>query len=142
MATVRPAPTGPPGYSETMRCVPESAHRARLLVCAALNTWRIGELAEAGALIVSELVGNCVRHTDCCLLRVVVRRPSPRLVRIGVADKSPYCLPELGGGDATEEGGRGLLLVDALSSRWGYDLLGAHPKRCPWGKETWAELGC
>jgi hypothetical protein len=125
-----------------MPCVPESAHRARLLVCAALNTWGIGELAETGTLIVSELVGNCVRHTNCRLLRVVVRRPSARLVRIGVVDKSLYCLPELGGGDATREGGRGLLLVEALSSRWGYDLLGTHHKRGPWGKETWAELGC
>lgn len=128
----RPTAVGPPGYTETLPCEPEAARRARRLVSAALNTWGIAELVDPGALIVSELVGNAVRHTSCRLVRVSVRRVTDDLVRIGVTDKS-HALPKMdlvAGGDET---GRGLVLVDALSQRWGYDKM-------RWGKTVWAEL--
>ncbi|MGW7384589.1 ATP-binding protein [Streptomyces sp. NPDC054794] len=128
----RPTAVGPPGYTETLPCEPETARCARSLVSVALNTWGIAELAEAGTLIVSELVGNAVRDTSCRLVRVSVRRVTDDLVRIGVTDKS-HSLPRMdlvAGGDET---GRGLVLVDALSHRWGYDEM-------PWGKTVWAEL--
>jgi anti-sigma regulatory factor (Ser/Thr protein kinase) len=129
---IRPTAVGPPGYTETLPCEPETARRARRLVSAALNTWGIGELADAGTLIVSELVSNAIRHTSCRLVRVSVRRVTNDLVRIGVTDKS-HALPKMDlvtGGDET---GRGLALVDALSHRWGYDEM-------RWGKTIWAEL--
>jgi anti-sigma regulatory factor (Ser/Thr protein kinase) len=130
--TPRPAAVGSPGYTETLACEPETARRARRLVSAALNTWGIGELADAGTLIVSELVGNAVRHTSCRLVRVSVRRVTDDLVRIGVADKS-HALPKMDPVADGDEAGRGLVLVDALSRRWGYD-------EKPWGKTVWAEL--
>ncbi|MGP4091617.1 ATP-binding protein [Streptomyces sp. KR55] len=128
----RPTAVGPIGYTETLPCKPETARRARLLVSAALNTWGVGELVDVGTLIVSELVGNAVRHTPCRLVRVSVRRVTNDLVRIGVTDKS-HALPKMdlvAGGDET---GRGLVLVDALSHRWGYSEI-------RWGKTVWAEL--
>jgi anti-sigma regulatory factor (Ser/Thr protein kinase) len=128
----RPTAVGPPGYTETLPCEPETARRARSLVSVALNTWGIAELAEAGTLIVSELVGNAVRHTSCRLIRVSVRRVTDDLVRIGVTDKS-HALPRLDLVADGDETGRGLVLVDALSHRWGYDEM-------PWGKTVWAEL--
>ncbi len=82
--------------------------------------------------IVSELVANTVDHTRCRLIRVTIRRLTNGAVRISVADKCRVT-PELGRPDDDQEGGRGLLLVDAMSWRWGYD-------RKPWGKVVWAEL--
>ncbi|MCD9877044.1 ATP-binding protein [Streptomyces guryensis] len=128
----RPTAVGPPGYTETLPCEPETARRARSLVSVALNTWGITELAEAGTLIVSELVGNAVRHTSCRLVRVSVRRVTDDLVRIGVTDKS-HALPRMDLVADGAETGRGLVLVDALSHRWGYDEM-------RWGKTVWAEL--
>ncbi|WP_405536870.1 ATP-binding protein [Streptomyces sp. NBC_00075] len=115
-----------------MPCEPLTARRARLLVSAALHTWDLEELADAGTLMVSELVGNSVQHTACRLIRVSVRRIAVDRVRIGVTDKSRR-LPEIGGGEGSREGGRGLFLVEAMGDRWGYDL---HR----WGKTVWAEL--
>lgn len=132
MTAAKPTATGVPGYTETVPCEPESARRARLLVSAALDTWGIGELAEAGTLIVSELISNAVSHTRCRVVRVVIRRETAEVIRIGVADKCRDT-PEPGRPDDDSEGGRGLLLVESLSWRWGYDL---HR----WGKLVWAEL--
>jgi anti-sigma regulatory factor (Ser/Thr protein kinase) len=128
----RPTTVGPAGYSETFPCEPETARRARRLVSATLDTWGIGEMADTGALIVSELVGNAVRHTPCRLIRVSVRHVTNDLVRIGVTDKS-HALPKMGPVAGGDETGRGLVLIDALSHRWGYD-------RKRWGKTVWAEL--
>ncbi|CAM5418885.1 hypothetical protein SALBM311S_10946 [Streptomyces alboniger] len=132
MTAARPNATGTPGYTETMPCEPESARRARLLVSAALDTWGIGELAEAGVQIVAELVNNAIDHTRCRNVRVLVTRPTEGVVRIGVADTCP-ATPEAGNPGEDSEEGRGLLLVDALSWRWGCD-------RKRWGKVVWAEL--
>ncbi|OIJ96797.1 ATP-binding protein [Streptomyces sp. MUSC 14] len=132
MTAARTTATGIPGYTQTVPCVPESARRARILVSTALNAWGIGELAEAGTLVVSELITNAIDHTPCRLVRVVIRRQTAEVVRIGVADKC-RATPEPGRPDDQAEDGRGLLLVESLSWRWGYDL---HR----WGKIVWAEL--
>ena len=44
-------------------------------------------------------------------------------------------LGQVGGDD---ESGRGLLLIDGIADRWGYDLHG--PEERPRCKEVWAEL--
>ncbi|MEU6222536.1 ATP-binding protein [Streptomyces sp. NPDC047042] len=115
-----------------MPCEPKSARRARLLVSAALNTWDMDELAEAGVQVVAELVNNAIYHTRCRVVRVLVTRPTEGVVRIDVADNCRDT-PELGDPDDECEEGRGLFLVEALSRRWGYD-------RKRWGKVVWAEL--
>ncbi|MFF3512768.1 ATP-binding protein [Streptomyces sp. NPDC002573] len=116
----------------TLPCEPETARRARRLVSAALNTWGIGELADAGTLIVYELVSNAIRRTSCRLVRVSVQRVTNDLVRIGVTDKS-HALPKMDRVAGGDEPGRGLVLVEALSHRWGYDEMRS-------GKTVWAEL--
>ncbi|MER6091826.1 ATP-binding protein [Streptomyces bluensis] len=132
MTAARPTATGAPGYSETMPCEPESAHHARQLVAIALSAWGIGELADIGKLIVSELVNNSVNHTNCRTIRVLIRWEGRDMVRIGVADRSRD-VPVLGKPDDEAEEGRGLLLIDAMSLKWGYD-------RKRWGKVVWAQL--
>ncbi|AZP14733.1 ATP-binding protein [Streptomyces aquilus] len=132
MIAARLTPSGARRYTETLACEPASARRARLLVSAAVNAWGISEMSEAGMQIVAELVNNAVEHTRCRSVRVLVTRTTERRVRIAVADTCRET-PEMGRPDGDAEGGRGLLLVDALSSRWGYD-------RDPLGKVVWAEL--
>ncbi|WP_030673555.1 anti-sigma regulatory factor [Streptomyces rimosus] len=118
--------------AETLSRTPESAAAARRLVRDALSAWGLEELAEDGALIISELVSNAVQHARSRSVRVTVARLEPARVRIGVVDKSrevPW-LREPGGADET---GRGLLLVAGVAQGWGTDPL-------PWGKRVWAEL--
>ncbi|WP_309486371.1 ATP-binding protein [Streptomyces griseoaurantiacus] len=126
-------PTGHPGYSETYLCEETSAHTARRLVRTALAVWHLDAYIDTGALLVSELVANAVRHTDSRLIRVVVWRLAADRVRIGVTDKSrvmPTVKRQSGG---LSVDGRGLLLIEALTERWGTDQYG-------WGKHVWAEL--
>lgn len=130
--TTASRPIGHPGYSETLPRVPESAASARRLVREACAVWGLEGLGDDGALVVSELVGNAVRHARRESIRVVVERVATGTVRVAVADFS-RALPverEAGGGD---EEGRGLFLVAALAADWGTD------QRC-WGKVVWAEL--
>lgn len=130
--TTTSRPTGHPGYSETLPRKPESAAVARRLVCAACAAWHLYDVAEKGALVVSELVANSVQHARQESIRVVVERIAMGTVRVAVADLSRACpvprTPKSG-----EEGGRGLLLVTTLATDWGTDA-----RR--WGKIVWANL--
>ncbi|GAA1132866.1 ATP-binding protein [Streptomyces javensis] len=133
--TATPRPTGHPGYSQTMRRVPESAEAARTLVRTALTAWGQEGLIEGAALVITELVSNAVDHARLESIRVVVTRPSETFIRLGVVDRSrniPYLRTD-SNGDNTR--GRGLLLVDALTDRWGTD-------RYRWGKQVWGEMKC
>ncbi|EYT78180.1 serine/threonine protein phosphatase [Streptomyces sp. Tu 6176] len=130
--TARTRPTGRPGYSETLPGVPGSAATARKLVRGACAVRGLEELAEDGALIVSELVSNAVRHARRESIRVVVERTAQDTVRVAVADLS-RARPVKREADDGDEGGRGLCLVAALAADWGTDV-----RR--WGKVVWADL--
>lgn len=112
---------------------PESAWVARRLTQGVVQRqWGLGpQIAEHAVLLVSELVGNAVRHTGArsFALRLHRRRGS---IRIEVRDPSRGlpCLMPVGELDIS---GRGLMLVDKLSDRWGVDL-------GPRGKTTWFEM--
>ncbi|WP_155057531.1 ATP-binding protein [Streptomyces blattellae] len=139
MATVRPRAKGHPGYSETHPRTEETAAIARRLAVTACAAWGLpDETAEAAALVVSELASNAVRHAWGPTVRVIVDRPSDDRVYLAVVDRAPRRTPELGKPGDGDVSGRGLVLVDALSDRWGYDQLGPH--RRPWGKRVWSEL--
>ncbi|MFI6641117.1 ATP-binding protein [Streptomyces sp. NPDC050504] len=112
---------------------PESAASARRLTqCVVVRHWGLSpQIAEHAVLLVSELVGNAVRHTGARFfgLRMVRRRG---WLRIEVRDPSRG-LPCLMPVHEMDVSGRGLFLVDKLSDRWGVDLL-------PRGKTTWFEM--
>lgn len=129
---VQSAATGRPAYSQTMLCQAESARHARRLVSSALNTWGLSRLADSATLAVSELVGNAVAHSRCHNIRVTVSRVGPLRVQVAVIDKSRH-RPAPHTAAASDEHGRGLLVLDAISDRWGTD-----PR--PWGKRVWAQL--
>lgn len=97
-----------------------------------LRQWGLSpQTAEYAVLLVSELVGNAVRHTGARAfgLRMLRRRG---WLRIEVRDPSRG-LPCLMPVQAMDISGRGLFLVDKISDRWGVDLL-------PRGKTTWFEM--
>ncbi|MER7776571.1 ATP-binding protein [Streptomyces sp. NPDC096191] len=112
---------------------PESAATARRLAqVVALRQWQLGpKVTEDIVLLVSELVGNAVRHTGARVFGLHMRR-RPGWIRVEVRDPSRG-LPCLMPVQETDISGRGLFLVDKLSDRWGVDLL-------PRGKTTWFEM--
>ncbi|MFD5252865.1 ATP-binding protein [Streptomyces bobili] len=129
---------GHPTYSQTFPCKPSTAEIGRGLVRDVLGVWHLDGLADRAALIVTELIANACRHTPCSEIRLTVARPDATRLRVGVVDREPARLPILSQAADDDESGRGLLLVDAVADRWGYDLHGSG--RRPWGKEVWAEL--
>ncbi|MER7405084.1 ATP-binding protein [Streptomyces sp. NPDC000070] len=112
---------------------PESAATARRLTqVVVLRHWGLTpKTTEDAVLLVSELVGNAVRHTGARVfgLRLDRRRG---WIRVEVRDPSRG-LPCLMPVQAMDISGRGLFLVDKLADRWGVDLL-------PRGKTTWFEM--
>jgi anti-sigma regulatory factor (Ser/Thr protein kinase) len=112
---------------------PESAATARRLTqVIVLRHWGLTpKMTEDAVLLVSELVGNAVRHTGARVFGLRMRRRRG-WIRIEVRDPSRG-LPCLMPVQETDVSGRGLFLVDKLSDRWGVDLL-------PRGKTTWFEM--
>jgi anti-sigma regulatory factor (Ser/Thr protein kinase) len=112
---------------------PESAAAARRLTqVIVLRRWGLTpKMTEDAVLLVSELVGNAVRHTGARVFGLRMRRRRG-WIRIEVRDPSRG-LPCLMPVQETDLSGRGLFLVDKLSDRWGVDLL-------PRGKTTWFEM--
>jgi anti-sigma regulatory factor (Ser/Thr protein kinase) len=110
---------------------PESAATARRLSRSVLRLWGLPQFNDVVELLVSELVGNAVRHTGARTfgLRMLRRRG---WIRVEVRDPS-RALPCLMPVREMDVSGRGLFLVDKLADRWGVDLL-------PRGKTTWFEM--
>ncbi len=109
---------------------------ARLHTCAVLYEWGIGEHADDAELIVSELATNALKASQSLPetrpFTLCLRSDYTRLI-IEVWDHCPHDLRSaLADGDA--EGGRGLLVVQALSARWGSQRTGYATKI------VWAEL--
>ncbi|GHJ36156.1 ATP-binding protein [Streptomyces sp. TS71-3] len=114
---------------------PESAARARRLAqVVVLRQWGLGpKVTEETVLLVSELVGNAVRHTGARYFGLRMRLLRGRgCLRVELRDPSRG-LPCLMPVRELDVSGRGLFLVDQLSDRWGVDLE-------PHGKATWFEM--
>lgn len=96
-----------------------------------LAAWLRGEVPlgvlEDCRLVVSELVGNAVRHAKPLgdgTMSVLVRRDCHR-VDIGVRDGGGPTTPQEESAGKMALGGRGLTIVAALSDRWWVDDDGA-----------------
>lgn len=74
------------------------------------------EVADAVALMVSELTGNAVLHT-CSPFSVVLDRTSTQ-IRVEVNDGGPGD-PVVRSPEPSEPSGRGLKIVQALAGSWG-----------------------
>ncbi|MFE7772542.1 ATP-binding protein [Streptomyces sp. NPDC057445] len=109
-----------------------SARHLRRILRMFLVRWDLAELTDPAELALTELVANVVRHVPgrrCTTL--ILRRPEG--LRVEVADGCARPVrPVRGGEDALAEGGRGLLLVETVTDRWGTVEL-------PTGKTVWFE---
>ncbi|MFF9808209.1 SpoIIE family protein phosphatase [Streptomyces coeruleorubidus] len=109
---------------------PRAAGLARKYVREQLDAWELGDLALTTELLVSELVGNVVRHAKGPARLRLLRS---RSLICEVYDSS-LTTPRIRHASHTDEGGRGLQLVAALSQRWGARYL--HEGKCIWTEQS------
>ncbi|WP_375503747.1 SpoIIE family protein phosphatase [uncultured Jatrophihabitans sp.] len=127
------APTGAPNATRTFPVGREltSVSALRGDVRRALLDWNLGTLEHSATLVVSELVTNIVRHTQCP--GTVQVQPLRTGIRILASDDDNR-LPDLDLlPDDVSTHGRGLFIVRAVADRWGVQLNSA-------GKTIWVEL--
>jgi DNA-binding NarL/FixJ family response regulator len=108
-----------------------SAREARAFTREALDQWQLTSITDDALLVVTELVTNAVTHAGSdCELRLSF---DAHALRIEVADRgsgTPDPLPP----SYTRNHGRGLHLIDAVTSAWGVE------PTPPDGKKVWAEI--
>ncbi|MGW1916928.1 ATP-binding protein [Streptomyces sp. NPDC002076] len=92
--------------------------RARRMVVESLHSWRLGGVAEAAELLISELVTNSVVHADGACINFTLEYADEELM-IRVSDDSPGDFPAPRQPSATAEHGRGMILVDHFAKEWG-----------------------
>ncbi|MDQ1045115.1 ATP-binding protein [Streptomyces sp. V4I2] len=123
-----------PQYRLTLTAGEHSARHIRRIVRSLLDEWELPELSDVVELGVTELVTNVVRHVPDRRCAVLVLRLAGA-VRVEVADgvpELPYTRPQL---SVEAEGGRGLVLLDAIVDKWGVG------PRSEGGKTVWFECG-
>jgi anti-sigma regulatory factor (Ser/Thr protein kinase) len=110
--------------------VPRAVPALRRFVTEVLTGWGEESLVDDAVLVTSELATNAIGHADSPFHASVTRRDG--VVRIVIEDAGPgtaaprAVTPE-------DSSGRGILIVEMLSERWGIDAR-------PDGKAIWAEL--
>lgn len=133
-ATGRPDAGLGTGYGIRFTLGDHSARHLRRILRAYLDAWKMPELGDAAGLALTELVANVVRHVPdrrAALLMVMLREPGG--VRVEVTDACPLP-PSSTAVDELGAGGRGLVLVEGVTDRWGWDPLPDRP-----GKTVWFE---
>jgi len=129
--------------TRTFRGTPASVPEARRFVAELLAGCPAREVLMT---CVSELCANAITHTDSGnggVFIVEVHLPRPGVARIAVTDEGGPSLPAAGRLDVPvagrldlmAEGGRGLAMVAACTSRWGY--ADAYPGRTVWAEACW-----
>lgn len=94
---------------------PEAVRAARRFAISELDGYA-PELLDVIELLVSELAGNCVRHTNSNFeVRISTDRHK---IRVAVSDHGPGN-PVVQHVETTAVAGRGLSLVETLASSWG-----------------------
>ncbi|MBL1117332.1 SpoIIE family protein phosphatase [Streptomyces sp. 110] len=107
----------------------QTAGQARRLARRALARWDLEDLTDAVELLVSEVVTNAVRYAE---RPITLRLLRTDVLRCEVGDDVPQ-LPRLRQARPSDEGGRGLYLVNRMARRWGATRLST-------GKVVWFEL--
>ncbi|MGW0778573.1 ATP-binding protein [Streptomyces sp. NPDC002835] len=117
------------------------ARLARRLTERQLADWQ--QPSESAEHIVAELAANAVQHgrVPGRDFRLTLLLDVRGVLRIEVTDVCGERLPLMAvapasGDEVGREGGRGLLIVDALATRWGVELTAEPPVR----KTVWATL--
>ncbi|WP_369147197.1 ATP-binding protein [Streptomyces sp. R44] len=126
-------------FTQRFSSTPRGARLARRLALHQLDRWRLpygSETSDVAALLVAELAANAVTHgrVPGRDFELVLSYTPGRLLRIDVSDTRGERRPAAVASGPLDEGGRGLLLVEALATRW------AVLDRVPVGKTVRAEL--
>src|SRR5690606_4543745 len=108
--------------------LPDAVGHARRFTARTLRSWGVREDADAVLLAVSELVTNALVHTQGPV-RLDLTQTGDRL-RVAVSDSSPRTPVKDSSGDWEATGGRGIMLVEAVSLAWGSVPLSG-------GKQVW-----
>jgi anti-sigma regulatory factor (Ser/Thr protein kinase) len=111
--------------------LPDAVMHARRFTARTMRSWRVKQEADSVLLVVSELVTNAVVHTRG-EVRLDLTLSGDRL-RVAVSDSSPRAPARQASVDWEATGGRGLLLVEAVSDTWGSVPLSG-------GKQVWGEI--
>jgi anti-sigma regulatory factor (Ser/Thr protein kinase) len=127
----------PRSVSTELRAGPETSAEARLFLSKALERFEVDVDRDAARLLTSELASNAARHgKEPIDVSISIEHEG---LRVSVFDRGAGFDPEvlaftgsLSAGDWAEDG-RGLQLVDALSSDWGVE-------RGDDGTEVWFRL--
>ena len=139
ISTPRSTPQPTFRFAQLLSATPRGARLARLLAVQQLADWgwpETSSVSESAALVVAELAANAVSHgrVQGRCFRLTLRIATPDTLRIEVVDPRGDRRPLPRTAAPTDEAGRGLLLVEALTTRWGSE---------PWppsGKAVWAEI--
>ncbi|WP_371603460.1 ATP-binding protein [Streptomyces sp. NBC_01220] len=138
----------PPASELTLAATPNAVAWARRHTIDILQHWRFpAEGIEVARLLVSELATNAIQHArppvsttapysgNAAIGTIILKLwPTSRGVLVAVSDHDP-CPPTLRASDSHANGGRGLLLTQAMANRWGY-----YPEPSTPGKTVWAEV--
>jgi len=111
---------------------PPAVSAAREWSRRAVQRWRLGETAEAIEHLVSELVTNSVEHAECVSVTVLLIY-GDGVLRLEVRDQDAAHIPVLKHPEPSDLGGRGLVIVQALSDRWGVRVTDS-------GKAVWCDF--
>jgi anti-sigma regulatory factor (Ser/Thr protein kinase) len=95
--------------------------------------WEMPELIDAAGLALTELIANVVRHVPGRRCSLAMLR-TPEGVRVEVTDACPSP-PSSTAVEELAEGGRGLLITEAVTDRWGWQPLNGGRT----GKTVWFE---
>ncbi|MET9920865.1 SpoIIE family protein phosphatase [Streptomyces sp. NPDC059605] len=128
------SPRAPRLHQYIHQADPEGLSDARTIVRQALTDWDMAELADDAELVTGELLVNVLLHTEGGAVLTLEVLPEPvRRVRLSVQDRSS-AWPRRRSPGETATSGRGLLLLDAVATRWGIEPRGE-------GKAVWCEIG-
>ena len=111
--------------SVLLPCSPLSVREARVLVRGALDGSGLpADVVDDTVLVVSELVSNALRHARPLPGGTIGLdwAPAAERVEVRVTDGGGDALPAARRPVGSALGGRGLAMVDAVSSRWGVDV--------------------
>jgi anti-sigma regulatory factor (Ser/Thr protein kinase) len=101
------------------RADPLAPRQARAFVATAVKAWGLADLVERAELLTSEVVTNAILHAHNPVRLVVEVQSSSVVVEVQDATAQTQVVVE----DeevAEADHGRGMVLVDALSDRWGW----------------------
>ena len=122
-------------FARTIAPDPRLVSAIRHDIRTVLRRWNVETFVDDAQLLMSEVLTNAIEHADAAKdITILVTWTRP-VLRVEVHDGGRETLPKATLPDpATSDRGRGLPLIDALSSAWG--CAPAEPE----GKYVWFEL--